>query len=70
MDEEKWIAMCEHKIQKKNQTREFLEQNQAVRKDWSCECGSNLKWYSDRHVTEHRRSRKHQQFLAKHLKEN
>jgi hypothetical protein len=69
MNDKQFNDMCEKKLAKKAQAREIITRYGAVRMDWVCECGSNLKWNSDYHQHQHKQSRKHKNYLSKHLGE-
>ena len=67
MNDSQFHQWCETKLARKMKAQEIITQYGAVRMDWVCECGSNLKWNSDYHQDKHRRSRKHKNYVAKQL---
>lgn len=65
MNDKMFNEWCEKRVAKKAQAREIITRYGAVRMDWTCDCGSNLKWNSDYHQEEHKKTKKHQAHIIK-----
>ena len=64
MNDKQFHQWCETQMAKKMKAHAIITRYGAVRMDWVCECGSNLKWNSDYHQEQHKQTKKHQAYLT------